>query len=218
MKSTTAKRIARTLLAATAMSAASIAGLAGVAGADTIAPAPHSTGPIIANPTPQPQPDPPAPEPELPIAQPDPQPEPPAPQPADLPIAQPLPGGDPEPFDPPIAQPQPDPEPEPQFPTDGEITADPCTVITHGCGDDDGSIDDFTNDPGTGTDDGTDDSSDDEVETAGEETVDTPDVVDEAPADRGALPRTGAAGIAVLAAVGTALTAAGVATKKAAKA
>ncbi len=212
---TTSTRIARRILATTALSAISFAGVTGIAAAET---PPFQPGPVIVAPAPQPDPEPqpqPVPQPDLPIAQPEVEPEP-HPQP------------DPTiPADLPIAQPEPQPEPEPEIPTGGndEITADPCTLVTHGC-DDDSSIDDLTSaDDEPGQPDGhcfndagevIDPSECIPTDEPADEPTDEPETGDEPKQDdRGALPRTGA-GVAALAAFGSILVAGGAAAKRAA--
>ncbi|HET7722750.1 MAG TPA: hypothetical protein VFK43_22475 [Acidimicrobiales bacterium] len=219
-------RTARKFLATASLAAAAFAGFGGIAGADTIAPAPQpGPGPVIANPQPEPHPAP-APQPEQPpIAQPEADPEP-DPQPADLPIAQPEDEPGHGPGD--IAQPSggEDPEPDPEVPTGADDLADdPCNHLTHGCVDDSG-IDDLTDTPrpdGHCFDDAGNvlDPADCLPGEDGEEPKDGGDSssegteVEGSTLDRGALPRTGA-GLALLAGLGTALTAAGAATKRAA--
>lgn len=225
-------RTARRFLAAASLTAVGFVGMADLAAAQpvgpgTVAVAPHTDpeptpGPIVAIPTPDPQPEPPAPEPELPIAQPagddDPQP---VPHP-DLPIAQPTGHGDPDPTgdDLPIANPAGDPEVDPDVPVDPDLPlgTDPGCTVTHGTcpGDDDTPTPDghCFDDAGEVIDPSecipTDDTPADDGKEAAEPQVDS------SSSDRGALPRTGS-GIALLAAVGTALTAAGAAAKRVAR-
>ncbi len=217
---TTSTSTARRILAATALSAVSFAGFTGLAAAET---PPFQPGPVIVAPAPQPDPEPqpqPVPQPDLPIGQPEVEPEPhpqPGPVPADLPVG----------------QPEPQPDPEPEAPTENDdITADPCTLVTHGCGDDDSSIDDLTSaDDEPGQPDGhcfdefgevVDPSEcvpfgDDGLVPPADEPVDEPETGDEPKQDdRGALPRTGA-GLALLAGIGSVLVGGGAAAKRAAK-
>jgi len=185
-------RAARRILATTALSTFSFAGFAGYAAAET---PPHAPGVVIGIPDaePDPPPEPTIPVPDLPVVAPTALPDPdPAP---DLPLANPEVAPDPDP-DP---DPDPEPDPEPQIPTGADdLIANPCTVITHGCGDD--PVDDFTatpadpGDPGDGE---------------GEEPEGDPQ-------DRAALPRTGA-GLALIAGLGATFVAAGATARRAAR-
>jgi hypothetical protein len=196
-------RFASRMLASTALSAVAFTGLSGLAAADT---PPFDPGPEIAFPPPTiPLPDP-VPALDLPLAdacgllpqgceQPDPDPEPPA---LDLPLADAC-GLLPEGCE------QPDPDPDPPVGAD-DFTDDPCNHITHGCGEDDDAVDDFTTLP---------EDPDTPVDPDGKVEPDPSDP-DDGKDPSGALPRTGFE-VAGIVGLGAALVGAGAAARRLAR-